>query len=251
MKTVDLFLVYKFIRRLATPFKEWDAYDLGIIDSKGKILKSRKSLKTKKEKNAFGVFDLMVLNLKKTLAKAPGGSSKLASYAAALYLIKEWNHFSTDSLLIEDITDKQIQESVELFVSDKSDYILNESYVNQKSGSLNELFDKPYSFKKTKNKVMGREGDEVEYFPNNLIKEEAPTVSVSNGAIAGLDIDTGGPIVSKAAQRNYTSKEKNSTVYVVVDIKTDEVLDRFKIKALALSHSKVREGSAKIEKVKE
>ena len=32
---IDLFLLYQFIKRLATPFKEWDAYELGIIDAKG------------------------------------------------------------------------------------------------------------------------------------------------------------------------------------------------------------------------
>ena len=37
----DLFLVYEFIKRLATPFKEWDAYDLGIIDERGNIIKDK------------------------------------------------------------------------------------------------------------------------------------------------------------------------------------------------------------------
>ena len=35
---VDLFMVFQFVKRLATPFKEWDAYKLGIIDEDGKIL---------------------------------------------------------------------------------------------------------------------------------------------------------------------------------------------------------------------
>ena len=43
---VDLFMVYQFIKRLATPFKEWKAHELGIIDERGVLLKSRKNLKT-------------------------------------------------------------------------------------------------------------------------------------------------------------------------------------------------------------
>ena len=39
---VDLFLVYQFIRRLATPFNKWKAYELGIIDDEGKVLIKRK-----------------------------------------------------------------------------------------------------------------------------------------------------------------------------------------------------------------
>ena len=80
---VDLYLVYSFIKRLATPFKKWDAYKLGIIDDKGNILRKRKEFTTPQEKKAFGVFDLMILKLKKLLAKVPGGSTRIASYAAA------------------------------------------------------------------------------------------------------------------------------------------------------------------------
>ena len=36
---VDLFLVYQMIKRLATPFEKWSAYELGIIDDKGMPLK--------------------------------------------------------------------------------------------------------------------------------------------------------------------------------------------------------------------
>ena len=51
---VDLFLVYNMVKRLATPFNEWEAYKRGIIDERGKILKSRKDLRTIKERDAFG-----------------------------------------------------------------------------------------------------------------------------------------------------------------------------------------------------
>lgn len=118
---VDLFLVYQFIRRLATPFNKWKAYELGIIDENGNVLKKKKDLKTSEERKAWGIFDIMIANIKKLLAKVPGGSSRLASYAAALFLIKEWNHFSDESLLTEDITEEQINESLLLF---------NDRYVN-------------------------------------------------------------------------------------------------------------------------
>ena len=64
-KAVDLFLVYQFIKRLATPFEKWDAYNLGIIDRQGKVLKPASTLKTQEELNAWGYFDRMVANLKK------------------------------------------------------------------------------------------------------------------------------------------------------------------------------------------
>ena len=66
---VDLFLVYQFIRRLATPFNEWKAYELGIIDGKGKQLKKRKDLTTREEKDSYGVFDIMITKLKRLIEK--------------------------------------------------------------------------------------------------------------------------------------------------------------------------------------
>lgn len=86
---VDLFLVYQFVKRLATPFKDWDAYKLGIIDENGKILKKSRDLTTQDEKKAWGKFDVMISKLKGLLEKIPGGSSRIASYAAALWLLKE------------------------------------------------------------------------------------------------------------------------------------------------------------------
>jgi len=57
----------------------------------------------------------MIANIKKLLGKVPGGKTRLASYAAALFLIKEYKHFSDDSLLTEDLTDEQLDESLALF----------------------------------------------------------------------------------------------------------------------------------------
>jgi hypothetical protein len=125
-------MVYQFIRRLATPFNEWEAFKLGIIDEKGNVLKKRKELNTIKEREAFGVFDVMILNIKKLLAKVPGGSSKLASYAAALYLIREWNHFSKESILTEDVSDESIKESLKEFSESYFYYIGLSENVNKK-----------------------------------------------------------------------------------------------------------------------
>lgn len=87
---VDIFMLYQFIKRLATPFKEWPAYELGIIDDKGEILIDYNTRKHDiKLRSAFTKFDLLVLKLKKLLEKIPGGNTRLGSYAAALWLIKE------------------------------------------------------------------------------------------------------------------------------------------------------------------
>ena len=84
----DLVLVYSFIKRLTTPFNETEAFKHGIIDERGKRIKS-KEVKTTAEQKSYGYFDRLVFNVKKLLERLPGGKNKLASYAAALFLIKE------------------------------------------------------------------------------------------------------------------------------------------------------------------
>jgi hypothetical protein len=62
---VDAYLTYQFVRRFVSPFKNWRAYALGIIDEEGNVLKKRSELTTAEERAAFGTFDLLVLNVKK------------------------------------------------------------------------------------------------------------------------------------------------------------------------------------------
>ena len=108
---VDLFLVYQFIKRLVLPFKEWQAYKLGIIDDKGKVLKKRSTLKTSQEKNAWGYFDILATNLKKLLAKIPGGDTRLASYAAAGLLLREAKELS-------EMSEEEIEDKVKELLKD-------------------------------------------------------------------------------------------------------------------------------------
>lgn len=88
-KPIDLFLTYQFLRRLSTPFVEWDAYKLGIIDKGGNVLRRASTLTKPEEISAWGYFDRMVANLKKLIEKVPGGKMRIASYAAALLLLRE------------------------------------------------------------------------------------------------------------------------------------------------------------------
>ena len=84
-QVVDLFLVYQFIKRLSTPFEETKAYELGLIDEKGKRLKKAS---TRDEKNAMTYYDRLIFNLKRLIAKA-GIQSRFVTFAAALFLLKE------------------------------------------------------------------------------------------------------------------------------------------------------------------
>lgn len=123
---VDLFLVYSFIRRLVTPFERWDAYKEGIIDEKGNILISRKDFTTRAQRSAFGVFDQLILNIKKLLARLPGGTTRLASYAAALWLIRENETYANSNVLMEDLAlnEAYFTEATDRFLAEYGDVIV-------------------------------------------------------------------------------------------------------------------------------
>ena len=85
---IDIYLVYEFLKRLVTPFDKTKAFSLGLIDANGKKIRNAV---TSQEKDAMGYFDRLVFNLKRILEKVPFGKSQIASYAAALLLLREKN----------------------------------------------------------------------------------------------------------------------------------------------------------------
>lgn len=96
MAIMDIYMIYQFIKKLVTPFTEMPAYKLGIIDSQGKFLKKKADLKTPAEIQALTYFDILIINLKRLIAKVPGGKSQIANYAAALLLTRQWESYQKD-----------------------------------------------------------------------------------------------------------------------------------------------------------
>ena len=92
---IDLFVAYRFIRILTTPFEKTDAFKLGIIDDKGNRIKKEKSTKpavplnTSELKNSYTILHKLVFNIKKIFSKVPGIKTKVGTYAAALFLLKD------------------------------------------------------------------------------------------------------------------------------------------------------------------
>jgi hypothetical protein len=165
---VDLFLVFNFIKRLVTPFTKWEAYKEGIIDEKGNILIKRKDFVKNSQKSAFGIFDQMILNLKKLLGKLPGGQTKLASYASALWLIREQQRIEATNYLTEESVEEDLEVALERFLSE------NETLIAE---------------------AAKREID------------EEPANAVGGGNIAGLGIGPDGePGVSKKNQKKHKKR---------------------------------------------
>jgi len=122
-RTGDLFYAFRFLKLLVTPFEKTKAFELGIIDKDGAILKKRVDRQTPEEKSAYTVFHRLVFNLKRLIGKAPGGKSLVARYGAALFLIKEHTNMSDAKIL------KTIEKALDIELTDD----LNENYWYQDS----------------------------------------------------------------------------------------------------------------------
>lgn len=94
-RAVDVYYTFRFLRQLVTPWNETKAFKLGLVDADGKLLRKAR---TPEEKDAYTLFFRLVYNIKRLLNKVPFGKTKLASYAAALWLIKENTKMSEDAV---------------------------------------------------------------------------------------------------------------------------------------------------------
>lgn len=93
----DLVYTIRFLKLLVTPFEDTEAFKAGIIDADGNKNKDF-SLNSSDDREAYRThyttFHRLVFNLKRIMAKAPGGQSVVARYGAALALIKEHGELS-------------------------------------------------------------------------------------------------------------------------------------------------------------
>ena len=103
-RAIDLFVTYRFIKLLVTPFDKTPAFKLGIIDKDGNRVMEKTvargmqptQLNTIEEKSAYTILHKLVFNIKKIFAKVPGLRTKVGTYAAALFLLKDTFKESVD-----------------------------------------------------------------------------------------------------------------------------------------------------------
>jgi hypothetical protein len=176
-----------------TPFIEWTAYTTGVIDAQGNIIVPAEK-RSIAQNESFTKFDLLILKLKKFLETLPFGKTRLASFAAALYLIKEENN----------INEKTIEKSfIEYLNNDRwkefDEYKeLNEKWSDKYKRNID--CDNPKGFSQRAH-CQGKQKN-----------EDAPANSAGSGAIAGLDDN---PPMGKTAQAAFIRRFANNDVFVV------------------------------------
>jgi hypothetical protein len=122
----DFLYALRFLRLLTTKWEKTDAFKLGIVDKDGKFLKKPE---TPAEKSAYTIFHKLVFNIKRLINKIPFGRMTIASYLAALWLIKE------ETGLTDKEIKKVLKESLGCEIDDLQSEI-NEWYLTN-NGEIN------------------------------------------------------------------------------------------------------------------
>ena len=169
-KAANAYFTYKFLRTLVTPWENQDAYKYGIIDKNGKVLKRARTLINSDEKASYSIFHRLAFNLKRVLEKIPFGKTRLASYAAALYLIKEHTG----------CTDAEIRDIMEQVDADMLTHTpLNEWFVSE------DLALAPGEYQLVETVCSPINGEEIAFKGTSVFveKNNFPIDTVSNQAI--------------------------------------------------------------------
>ena len=95
-RAIDLFVTYRFLKLLVTPWEKQEAYKEGIIDKNGKNLIKAKNLSTVAQRESYTLLHRLVFNCKRIMQKIPLVRTQLGTYATALFLLKE--HYNIEHL---------------------------------------------------------------------------------------------------------------------------------------------------------
>ena len=108
-RVIDAVIAYRVLKLLVTPFNKTKAFQLGIIDDKGKVLIKSKDLPNSGPKReAYTLLIRFVFNLKRILGKVGIRGPLTTSAAAALAFFKEENG---QNLEVEKTVYKHLREN--------------------------------------------------------------------------------------------------------------------------------------------
>ena len=108
-RVIDALIAYRVLKLLVTPFNRTNAFKLGIIDDKGKVLIKSKDLPNSGPKReAYTLLIRFVFNLKKLLGKVGIRGSLGSSVAAAIAFFKEDNGYNPE---VERVVYKHLKEN--------------------------------------------------------------------------------------------------------------------------------------------
>ena len=172
----DFVYTIRFLKLLTTPFEKMGAFEIGLIDKDGNVDKKKKeelklSMDGRVELSTHWTsFIRLVVNLKKLMAKAPGGKSVVARYGAALFLIKESGNLNNKQ--IQKIHNETGIDILDVLAENTQWFMLNDKQLSpgvyrMKHDSMSCIYEETYK------------DDQI-----RILEEESKPV----GEVLGLDI---------------------------------------------------------------
>ena len=172
----DFVYTIRFLKLLVTPFEKLGAYEIGLIDKDGNVDKKKKEeLKLTMDgrmdlSTHWTSFVRLVVNIKRLMAKAPGGKSVVARYGAALFLIKESGNLNNKQ--IQKIHNETGIDILDVLAEDTQWFMLNDKQLSpgvyrMKHDSMSCIYEETYK------------DDQI-----RILEEESKPV----GEVLGLDI---------------------------------------------------------------
>jgi hypothetical protein len=123
-RVIDALVAYRVVKLLVTPFNKTKAFEFGIIDDKGKVLKKSRDISDPKERNAYTLLIRFVFNLKRLLSKVGVRGPLGSAAAAAIAFFKEQ---SGEQLSEEGALDIE-REVYKYITSEGFEFDLSENY---------------------------------------------------------------------------------------------------------------------------
>ena len=158
-RVIDAVIAYRVLKLLVTPFNRTKAFELGIIDEKGKVLKKSRDIKNAEERNAYTLLIRFVFNLKKLLAKigirGPLGSAAAAAFA---FFKEEYgNNVEVEKVIYNHLKEQgfefQIDENYGEPLNEGTYKVKHDIYNSEGEVVIN--MDESVEFKETTDTIMG------------------------------------------------------------------------------------------------
>ena len=158
-RVIDAVIAYRVLKILVTPFNKTKAFEFGIIDDKGKVLKKSRDIKNAEERNAYTLLIRFVFNLKKLLAKigirGPLGSAAAAAFA---FFKEEYgNNVEVEKVIYNHLKEQgfefQIDENYGEPLNEGTYKVKHDIYNSEGEVVIN--MDESVEFKETTDTIMG------------------------------------------------------------------------------------------------
>ena len=231
MGIIDVVIAYTFIKDLTISFNKTKAFEYKIIDKDGNFLVKNSDATSQQKKYWPNKLTVIAWNIKRILTKVAIGRSSIASFATALYLLKE--EMGESSMNVKKPEIELVQFMEKTIYSSNREKMINDAFSScllprVMEGGEYSVFGEKVLVKEDQKPfryLMGvplyeaktKEGKKI-VFSRTDVEEDAPTNNVGGGMIKGAAPGEDPPIRLKKKKKIYELMGR----YTVFEVSPEE-----------------------------